>query len=151
MKMKYHYTECGLNNVVIEGLPVMTDDDGDEVVEIPNINDLHCAIASGIVLHEQGMSGAELRFLRSEMGLMQVELATLLHKDKQTVGRWERAESEIDGTSETIIRKLAIEKLGLDISDGIDVLSRKSIATAQDQTISIVANDTSYSLADRAA
>jgi DNA-binding transcriptional regulator YiaG len=129
----------------------MTDDDGDEVVEIPNINDLHCAIASGIVLHEQGMSGAELRFLRSEMGLMQVELATLLHKDKQTVGRWERAESEIDGTSETIIRKLAIEKLGLDISDGIDVLSRKSIATAQDQTISIVANDTSYSLADRAA
>lgn len=145
--MKYQYTECGLNNIVIEGLAVFKDDAGDEVVEIPYVNDLHCAIASGIVLHEQGMSGAELRFLRSEIGITQAELAALLHKDKQTVGRWERAESEIDGASETIIRKLAIEKLGLDIADGIDVLSKKSVSTAQDQTISIIANDNSYTLA----
>lgn len=149
--MKYHYTECGLTNIIIEGLSVLVDDEGDEVVEIPYINDLHRAIASGIVLHEQGMSGAELRFLRSEMGITQAELATLLHKDKQTVGRWERAESEIDGTSETIIRKYAIEKLKLDILDGIDELSKKSVATAHDQTISIIANDTSYTLAKKAA
>jgi len=149
--MKYQYTECGLNNIVIEGLSVFRDDDGDEVVEIPYINDLHCAIASGIVLHEQGMSGAELRFLRSEMGMTQVELANFLHKDKQTVGRWERAESEIDGTSETVIRKLAIEKLDLNISEGIDELSKKSVSTAQDQTISIIANDDSYTLAKKIA
>lgn len=149
--MKYHYTECGLNNIVIEGLSVLIDDEGDEVVEIPYINKLHGAIASGIVSHEQGMSGAELRFLRSEIGMTQAELATLLHKDKQTVGRWERAESEIDGASETIIRKLAIEKLGLGISDGIDELSKKSVSTAQDQTISIVASNSSYALVDNAA
>ncbi len=128
--MKYHYTECGLNNVIIEGLPVFLDDEGDEVVEIPFINDLHREIASGIVTHDQGISGAELRFLRSEMGMTQAELASLVHKDKQTVGRWERAEWEIDGSSETIIRKLAVEKLNLDVDDGIDVLSQKSIATA---------------------
>lgn len=149
--MKYHYTECGLNNIVIEGLSVVVDDEGDEVVEVPYINDLHCAIASGIVLHEQGMSGAELRFLRSEIGMTQAEFAAFLHKDKQTIGRWERAESEIDGTSETMIRKLAIEKLELDISDGIDELSKKSVSTARDQTISIIANDDSYSLAKQAA
>jgi DNA-binding transcriptional regulator YiaG len=151
MKMKYHYTECGLNNIVIEGLSVIADDDGDDVLEIPYINELHCAIASGIVLHEQGMSGAELRFLRSEMGITQAELATLLHKDKQTVGRWERADSEIDGTSETIIRKFAIEKLNLDISDGIDELSKKSVSTALDQTISIIASNSSYTLAKNVA
>lgn len=149
--MKYHYTECGLNNVVIEGLPIITDDHGDEVIEIPQINDLHAAIACGVVTHDQGISGAELRFLRSEMGMTQAELASLVHKDKQTIGRWERSESEIDGASETLIRKLAIEKLGLDVSDGIDVLSKKSVATARDQTISIIANDDSYILAPKAA
>lgn len=149
--MKYHYTECGLNNIVIEGLSVLIDDEGDEVVEIPYINKLHSAIASGIVLHEQGMSGAELRFLRSEIGMTQAELANFLHKDKQTIGRWERAESEIDGTSETMIRKLAIEKLELDITDSIDELSKKSVSTAQDQTISIIANDNSYTLASKIA
>jgi DNA-binding transcriptional regulator YiaG len=149
--MNYHYTECGLNNIIIEGLSVLTDDDGDEVIEIPYINELHRAISSGIVLHEQGISGAELRFLRSEMGITQAELATLLHKDKQTVGRWERAEFEIDGTSETIIRKYAIERLGLEITDGIDVLSKKSVSTAKDQTISITAANNSYKLTDIAA
>jgi transcriptional regulator with XRE-family HTH domain len=144
--MKYHYTECGLNNVVISGLEVFLDDEGDETIQIPYINDLHRAIASGIVLHNQGISGAELRFLRSEMGMTQAELAALVHKDKQSIGRWERAEWEIDGSSETIIRKLAIEKLDLDVDDGIDVLSKKSVATVHDQTISIVANDSTYSL-----
>jgi DNA-binding transcriptional regulator YiaG len=149
--MKYHYTECGLNNIIIEGLSVLIDDEGDEVIEIPYINELHRAIASGIVLHERGMSGAELRFLRSEIGMTQVELANFLHKEKQTIGRWERAEFEIDGSSETMIRKLAIEKLSLDISDGIDELSKKSVSTAQDQTISIIANENSYVLADKIA
>ncbi len=149
--MKYHYTECGLNNVIIEGLSVVLDDEGDEVVEIPFINDLHRAIASGIVLHDQGISGAELRFLRSEMGMTQAELASLVHKDKQTVGRWERTEWEIDSTSETIIRKLAVEKLSLDVDDGIDVLSQKSIATAHEQPISIIANDNRYTLAPKVA
>ncbi len=149
--MKYHYTECGLNNVIIEGLNVFPDDEGDDVVEIPFINELHLAIASGIVMHDQGISGAELRFLRSEMGMTQAELAALVHKDKQTVGRWERAEWEIDSTSETIIRRFAIEKLDLDVTDGIDVLSQKSVATAHEQTISIIANDNSYSLAPKAA
>lgn len=149
--MKYRYTECGLNNIIIEGLSVLIDDDGDEVIEIPFINELHRAIASGIVLHDHGMSGAELRFLRSEMGMTQVELSHFLHKEKQSIGRWERAEFEIDGSSETMIRKLAIEKLNLGISAGIDELSKKSVSTVQDQTISIIANENSYILADKIA
>ena len=149
--MAYHYTECGLNNIIVKGLSVIIDDDGNEVVEIPYIKDLRGAIASGNFQHEQGMSGAELRFLRSEIEVTQVELAKFLHKDKQTVGRWERAESEIDGPSETVNRNLAIEKLGLDIADGIDELSSKSVSTAKDQTISIIANDDSYTLSKEVA
>ncbi len=133
----YHYIECGLNNVYIQGLEIVTDDEGDEVITIPNVYALHRAIALGIVSHESSMSGDELRFLRTEMGYTQAELATLVHHDKQTIGRWERSEFEIVGSAEAIIRRLSIEKLKLDAQEGIDELSKRSIPSAINQPITI--------------
>lgn len=133
----HHYTECGLQNVFIEGLTPIVDDEGDEIISIPAINELHHIIALGIVSHEHGISGDELRFLRSEMGYTQAELADLVHHDKQSIGRWERSEYEIDSTAEAIIRRLAIEKLSLEVQSGIDELSRRSVPSAQTQFINI--------------
>lgn len=133
----HHYTECGLQNVFIEGLEIVLDDDGDEVITIPAVNELHHVIALGIVSHENGISGDELRFLRTEMGYTQAELAELVHHDKQSIGRWERGEYEIDNSAEAIIRRLAIEKLSLNVDSGIDELSRRSIPSAQTQHINI--------------
>ncbi|ESX44942.1 transcriptional regulator [Mesorhizobium sp. LSHC440A00] len=100
-------------------------------------------IATGIVDHAKGMSGDELRFLRSEMGLTQAELATLVHRDKQSIGRWERNEVEIDSSIEALVRRLAIEKLELPVNAGIDELSRRSVPTTEAQPINIqkVSND----------
>jgi len=142
----YHYTECGLQNVFIDGLKPVVDDDGDEVIEIPMINALHREIASGIVGHDKGMTGDELRFLRSEIGLTQAELARVLHVDKQTIGRWERGETEFESKAEALVRKLAIEKLGLLIDTGIDDLSRRSVPTAEMQEIRITASKDAYKL-----
>lgn len=133
----HHYTECGLQNVVIEGLEFIVDDEGDEIITIPAINELHHMIAKGIVSHEHGISGDELRFLRTEMGYTQSELAELVHHEKQSIGRWEREEFDIDGTAEAIIRRLAIEKLSLDLDPGMDELSRRSVPSAQTQPITI--------------
>lgn len=133
----HHYTECGLQNVFIEGLEIVLDDDGDEVITIPAVNELHHVIALGIVSHEYGISGDELRFLRTEMGYTQAELAELVHHDKQSIGRWERGEYELDSSAEAIIRRLAIEKLSLKVDSGIDELSRRSIPSAQTQHINI--------------
>lgn len=137
----HHYTECGLKNVVIDGLPFLVDDDGDEIIHIPAVNELHKVIALGIVSHAHGISSDELRFLRTEMGLTQAELATLVHHDKQSVGRWERGEFEIDGAAETIIRRLAIEMLDLDVETEMAELSRRSVPTTKTQTINIRSND----------
>ncbi|NTA84903.1 helix-turn-helix domain-containing protein [Agrobacterium tumefaciens] len=134
---KYHYTECGLQNVFIDGLEFLVDDAGEQVITIPAINELHHLIAKGIVSHKHGMSGEELRFLRTEMGFTQSELAAVVHHDKQSVGRWERSEFDIDSAAEAIIRKLAIEKLELDLRLGIDELSAKSVPTVQSQPINI--------------
>lgn len=137
MNSSHHYTECGLMNVYIDGIAVEMDDDGDEIITIPAVNELHHVIALGIVQHEKGMSGDELRFLRTEMGLTQAELANLVHRDKQSIGRWERDEIDIDSTSEAIIRRMAIEKLGLPVQAGIDELSRRSVPTVDEQPIKI--------------
>lgn len=133
----HHYTESGLKNVFIDGLETFLDDDGDEVITIPAINELHHVIALGIVSHEHGISGDELRFLRTEMGLTQAELGALVHHDKQSVGRWERGEFEIDGAAETIIRRLAIEMLKLATEAAIEDLSRRSVPTVKAQPITI--------------
>lgn len=137
----HHYTECGLKNVMIDGLVPLVDDDGDEVITIPAVNELHRVIALGIVEHQHGISGDELRFLRTEMGLTQAELAAIVHRDKQSIGRWERSEIAIEGAAETIIRRLAIEKLELDVTSDTEELSRRSVPTVQVQTIAIKSND----------
>lgn len=142
----YHYTECGLQNVFIKGIVPITDDDGDEVITVRFINALHNAIAEGIVNHEKGISGEELRFLRTEIGLTQAELATFVHADKQTIGRWERNENIIDSASETVLRKIAIERLLIPFNDGIEKLAKSSVPTAQSQLINIQATDTGYEL-----
>lgn len=137
MTKALHYTESGLLNVYIDGIVAEVDEDGDEIVTIPAVNELHHVIALGIVNHAKGISGEELRFLRSEMGFTQAELAVLVHRDKQSIGRWERNEIEIDSVAEALVRRLAIEKLGLPVEAGIDELSRRSVPTAEEQPIRI--------------
>jgi len=143
----HHYIESGLKNVYIDGLEFVTDDDGDKIITIPAVNELHRVIALGIVSHQHGISAEELRFLRTEMGYTQAELAALVHHDRQSVGRWERGEFDIDSSAETIIRRLAIEKLELSPEVGMEELSRRSVPTVKSQTIQIQhSNDDGYHL-----
>lgn len=150
----YHYRESGLDNVYIVGLDPVENDAGAVVITIPFINKLHKALAEAIVSHKKGVSGMELRFLRTEMGLTQAELAVLVHKDKQTIGRWERGETEIDSMAEAFIRRLSIEKLGLETRLTMEELAHRSVATAQRQDICLTyANDNKdkpYQLKDAA-
>jgi len=142
----YQYRECGLPNVFIHGLSPVRDDEGDEVIQIPAINVLHREITRGIVGHAGGISPEELRFLRTEIGLTQSELAELVHCDRQTIGRWERGETPIDPRAETIIRQHVIDVLNLENEGGVASLARRSVPTAQPQPIDIDAAQDGYSL-----
>jgi DNA-binding transcriptional regulator YiaG len=133
----YHYTECGLDNVVIAGVSFAKDDTGEAVVSIPNINGLHRAIALGIIKRKGAMSGSELRFLRSEMGMTQAELAALIHREPLAVSRWERDEFKKDSNAETIIRLIAAEKLGLPMDEPMSEISGWSIPRAVEAPIRI--------------
>ena len=125
MGNKYRYTESGLNNVVIEGIEVVKDDLGDTVYCIPNVRGLHRAIAHAIITHDVGISGKELRFLRTEMGLTQKELAKILGVARVTVTRWETAEKPIDRHAEFVVRMLAAEKLGINPDMPVEEMARR--------------------------
>jgi DNA-binding transcriptional regulator YiaG len=141
----YHYTESGLDNVMVYGVEPCIDDDGDEVVTIANVRGLHRAIARAIVTHQGGISGKELRFLRTEMGMTQAELAKVVHHDAQSVARWEKSERPIAPTAEALIRLLAIERLELSVErEPIERLSERCVVTAAPQPININGKDPSH-------
>ena len=133
----YHYTECGLDNVLVHGIVPTIDDDGDEVVTIRNINGLHKAITLAIIGRPGLMTGKELRFLRTEMGMTQAELAKLIHSIPLTVGRWERAETIIDANAETLIRLMTLEMLEITLNRSVKELTGYSIETASSPPIEI--------------
>jgi transcriptional regulator with XRE-family HTH domain len=140
----YHYTESGLDNVMVYGIEPCIDDDGDEVVTIPNVAGLHRAIAEVIVTHEAGISGKELRFLRTEMGMTQSQIAKVVHHDAQSIARWEKSEFPIEPTAEALIRLLAIERLNLADAGPIEKLSERCMEAAAPQPIAINGNDPAH-------
>jgi len=121
----YHYKECGLDNVIIEGMKMIADDAGEDTVTIPAVGELHAVIAEGIVSRSTKMSGRELRFLRTEMGLTQENLADVLKVSLLTIGRWEREESGIKDAAEMLIRLMANKNLNLQIIMDVDTVSSK--------------------------
>ncbi|OUD09053.1 hypothetical protein BVC71_10085 [Marivivens niveibacter] len=143
---KYHYIECGLDNVFIDGLTPIIDDEGDEVITIHHIAGLHAEIARGIVGKNGKMTGKELRFLRTEMGYTQAQLAETVNSTGLTLGRWERSEHPIDANAETVIRRIAGEKLIEAFDRSIEDLVKKIQSDAAASDITISSNEEGYQL-----
>ena len=139
---QYRYTESGLDNVMVHGVNFLTDDAGEAVITIPNILGLHRAIATAIVTKTASMTGKELRFLRTEMGMTQAELAAIVHREPLAISRWERGEVEnIDTNAETLIRLHAREALALDVTASVKDISAWSVPSASTPTLDIDGSD----------
>jgi len=137
----YHYTECGLDNVLIEGMTMIEDHAGEETISIPAIGLLHQVIAEGIVTLPSKMSGRELRFIRTEMGMTQAKLAEVLKVTLLTISRWEREESPIHDAAEMLIRLMAVERLRLDVKLDVDMVSSKVTSAPRKEPIRIDGSD----------
>ncbi len=136
----YHYTECGLPEVWVEGLH-MRDDEGEETVVIPNIKGLHKFIVHEIVMSDGALTGPELRFLRTEMGLTQTQLGELVHRERLTISRWESGKSTLDGATEAFIRILASSELKLDKVDPVKISGKCKLTPAAKSPLHIDGTD----------
>lgn len=111
MTHPYHYVECGLKNVWLEG--IYLDDDGDPV--IPHLLQLHAEIAKGLALQKKRLSGKEVRFLRSHIGLSGVDFARKIIKvSPETVSRWENDKQTMDESTELLLRMLVLREVRFD-------------------------------------
>ncbi len=131
----YHYTECGLDNVYLHNIPIVSDVNGEEVIKIPRINQLHNLIAKCLLSKKGLLNAKEIRFLRTNAGLMQAELSKILGKEAQAVGRWERDEHPIDRTTDTLLRLVIGKRMGIDANP--EDFSRLASQTAANDNINI--------------
>jgi len=103
----YHYTECGLDNIFVSGL-VVSDDEGNNCLHIPNVQQLHDLIAVILLTNtSQCLSGKELYFIRSEIGLNTALLAEQSQISIDKLKRWEE-QSEIDNKTDINFKKFCL-------------------------------------------
>jgi len=89
--MSYHYTESGLDNVWLEnGFKIENHRNYGELISIVNPRGLHEAIGRWLVVQPRTLTGAEFRFLRTELDLSQRSLGEILGTTEQAIAKWEK-------------------------------------------------------------
>ena len=79
METMLKYDDCGLRNIwLANGYRYEEIDGHGRCLEIDDIEGLHRSIAHQLVHYRKRLSGAEIRFLRVEMGMSQKRLADSL-------------------------------------------------------------------------
>jgi DNA-binding transcriptional regulator YiaG len=140
MTIDYRYDACGLDNVILKNLPIVQADDGENVITIQNIGLLHRVLTVAVASKETGLQPKELRFLRTEMGLTQAELAALVGKEVQAIGRWERGEHPIDKSAEIVIRARVLQAAAQDLPPMGDI-AKWTVSAASEPPILIDASN----------
>lgn len=112
------FRECGLDFVFIKGQNKRTDDFGNEMNWVKDIQKVNRLIAYTIAKRE-GINGRIIRFFRSILCLTQENLGTKMFSTGLTVGRWEREETPIDPVYEAVLRLLVLSEIKMANSDDI--------------------------------
>jgi DNA-binding transcriptional regulator YiaG len=106
----YHYLECGLRNVWLANGYEEHETPYGSGIAIHDVEGLHRVIGRGLVAKIGKLTGAEMRFLRQEMGLSQAKLATMFGNEAQTVALWEKRGGQ-PKMADRFIRALYSEQL----------------------------------------
>ena len=93
-KIIHKYKECGLDNVILEGVTRShCTKCGEQTFNFGNIEQLHNLIAMTLVKKSDLLSGKEVRFLRKCLGYNSAMFAKLLSKTPETISHIENGEN----------------------------------------------------------
>lgn len=107
-RVKLHrYIESGLPNVFLVNIKVAICRKCGEIYPIiPSILSVHESIAEAIALKPVTLNGAEIRFLRKQLGITAARWATYLKMDKASVSRLENAHNPVSRQTDALARLL---------------------------------------------
>ncbi|MFO1081913.1 MAG: helix-turn-helix domain-containing protein [Reyranellaceae bacterium] len=114
----FHYVQSGLDDVWLTGGVETVQTDYGNGFRIFHAEELHEAIAKGIINGARRLRGQEARFLRVLLNLSQEGLAKILGVDRATVIRWERAREK----ALTMIQDIALRTTYAARTNGDDFL-----------------------------
>jgi len=105
----YKYTESGLDYIWLIGvLQYKCENCGEAYVEIPRINELHLLIGSNIVCKRELLMGAEVRFLRKEIGMKSKDMAGALSISTEVYSRWENGKQVVGACHDKSLRMIYV-------------------------------------------
>jgi len=105
----YHYTESGLRNIWLASGYDFVETRYGRGIAIHDVPGLHALIGK-LLARKHRLTGAELRFLRKEMGLSQRALGELLGTSDQAVAKWEKT-SRVPKTADRMARLIYLEHM----------------------------------------
>lgn len=111
-----HYKGVGLANVFVDGPDMRQEEDGEVVTVIRAVRRLHRAIAEALVSRPWPLSGAELRFLRTEIGQDPATFSQTVDFAPDSLVAAESGAGAIPSEVEDRIRRLVVESLELPVA-----------------------------------
>lgn len=102
----YHYTECGLDGVWLVNGYEIEDTPYGETVSIRAVKELHNFIGLTIINECPELTGKQIRFLRKELNLSQLNLAGLLGVGETSIRAWESERAKMGTPTERLLRGL---------------------------------------------
>ncbi|WP_291995493.1 helix-turn-helix domain-containing protein [Candidatus Accumulibacter sp. ACC003] len=106
------YDDCGLKNICLaNGFQYQNLEGLGRCLEIDDVDGLHRAIGHHLVDYKRRLTGAEIRFLRVEMGVSQKRLGDCLGVDEQSVSSWERSKRRPTVAAERMLRLMYLEQV----------------------------------------
>lgn len=110
----YHYLESGLEYIYLKKVKVQETPYGMTIC-LTHVRELHEKIAIGILKHSIPLRGKELKFLRKNLGITQVELSKVLELAQSTLVNWEGKDLDkpIDAAHSYFLQQYFREKYGL--------------------------------------
>ena len=123
--MPLRYRACGLSNIILLSGYEIEEFDGEQHVAVKDAHDLHRAIGYVIATKASSPSPEEMKFLREEMNLTQMELGLLLGLSSQAVARYEKGKVKVGGPAERLLRAIYMDHIdeNVDIVDFVEALA----------------------------
>jgi putative zinc finger/helix-turn-helix YgiT family protein len=101
----FRYDACGLPGVTLMGVEVSRCAKcGEYEVAIPQIEDLHKAIAQALIRKPSPLDAAEIRYLRKYLGWSGADFAAHMGATRETVSRWETGKAPMGAMADRLLR-----------------------------------------------